>query len=159
MERRGVVPDAGMAESPAVRDCKRIHTLGRNELGSELGSCSLGVLWRKTGSRVLSAWSIALSRGSVDNGPTHARSHDLEIHVDYKTAFGDDTFGHDLQYYYTIHSLSVIVQHNAWYLLDARPVVKHVTRRIMSPYHISKRRWRRSPFWYTRNALTERQTC
>ena len=42
MERRGVVPDAGMAESPAVRDCKRIHTLGRNELGSELGSCSLG---------------------------------------------------------------------------------------------------------------------
>lgn len=41
-ERSGVVPDVDMAESPAMRDCKRIHTIERNKLEANLGA----VRWR-----------------------------------------------------------------------------------------------------------------
>ena len=46
MERCGVVPDVGTAESPAMRGRRRTHIPGRNER-SEPGSCLLDVSRRE----------------------------------------------------------------------------------------------------------------
>jgi hypothetical protein len=43
--RPGVVPDAGTAESPAMCDRKRIHTIGRDKRRCEPGIC-LQRRWR-----------------------------------------------------------------------------------------------------------------